>query len=783
MSTSVVTKHDFNDAFERRFDPTSPFVYKTVFVLLLYWQEADYDFKSEADRLELLFGEKFHYDVERFAIPSEDSATALNDEIYRVRRQYSKPNSLIIIHYGGHGDKDDERKDEDVSSPRKSVWAAKTNITNTDILDWSYIQPQLKFGKGDFLVILDCCFGAQAARASSDHVIPSNVELLAAAPMGQSVPAPGIDSFTTAFIDEVELALDRQGYAEISDLHHRLASRDRDLMQTPQHFCHRTQTTIRLQPHTQGAEVMSLSGFGTTLTMEMIFRSPLDQRILARVLRWLSNSVPHEVSGLKVTNLIHKAKAAEDLVNAMDSDKGMAQDQLRSALHLSALPEDSKVEMRSAWSNFNWSLVQSLKSIVSLDNTSDYWNANQNMKVESDPKDEETKIRQFLQDFDSNVTLLASAIERNVLSIPEILEANVDTAAQYPAAVKDLNLVQSLQKKMENILFKAALDKNASFKKDLFSDTYSANNHPKAGSLVEDYHPKFGRVLIEYSYYPVRDEKMNDAMWESVQEKNGARMEHLVKLLRGPNSGFNTPSCVSWTSTTEKTRYGLIFKHPHDKPYRAVSLYDVLGPPPCNSPPFPRPTLGQRFLIAQKIGQALLKWHSVGWLHESISSLNVLFFQNQTSNTIDYSEPLLYGFSFSRYTGHYSTPCQGKDDIIRNVYQHPERQGLFPEFTHRKEHDLYSFGVLLFELGFWSRAPELFSKYLALERIKAIKSGMLRRVQHLEPEMGTAFAGATKACLEMDLGVREDDEAKSKLARAFESRVLRKLDPGTRLDD
>jgi hypothetical protein len=125
--------------------------------------------------------------VFRFEIPSQDSDSAVDEEIGRVRLTFSTPRSLVIIHYGGH-------VDPDVSSPegqnfftQKSVWAANSKSADNTKLDCSDIQPQLRLGKGDFLVILDCCFGAQAARTPTRPVIPSNVELLVSVPSKTNV--------------------------------------------------------------------------------------------------------------------------------------------------------------------------------------------------------------------------------------------------------------------------------------------------------------------------------------------------------------------------------------------------------------------------------------------------------------------------------------------------------------------------------------------------------------------------------------------------------------------
>lgn len=197
----------------------------------------------------------------------------------------------------------------------------------------------------------------------------------------------------------------------------------------------------------------------------------------------------------------------------------------------------------------------------------------------------------------------------------------------------------------------------------------------------------------------------------------------------------------------------------------------------------PRPSLGQRFKLVPALGQLLLKWHSVGWVHESISSLNIIFFRNRDDNTVYYSRFDLHGWSFSRFTSQHSTPRQGEDDLLRDMYQHPSRQGNTPPERHTKEHDIYSFGVLLFEIGCWDRMSGMFGELLRNRRVDLIRDEMLSRTHELAQQMGTAYSAATRFCLNNDFDIQEDDKVQSKLARMFEHRVLGRLERGTQLDD
>ena len=94
--------------------------YKSVSVLIIHWQYSDDEgFENEAHALGDLFNNDFHYDVEHYAIPSIDSHLSLDNKINTFLALKGQPDNLVIIHYGGHGDADDEDYHD-----KLAVWAA-----------------------------------------------------------------------------------------------------------------------------------------------------------------------------------------------------------------------------------------------------------------------------------------------------------------------------------------------------------------------------------------------------------------------------------------------------------------------------------------------------------------------------------------------------------------------------------------------------------------------------------------------------------------------------------
>lgn len=99
-------------------------------------------------------------------------------------------------------------------------------------VDWSDIHPKLGHVKAEILLLLDCCFAGQAARANQNSALPANVELVAACAMGVKTRPPGPHSFTTHLIKQLRASLKTTGSAKIADIVNSLASRDSECRET-----------------------------------------------------------------------------------------------------------------------------------------------------------------------------------------------------------------------------------------------------------------------------------------------------------------------------------------------------------------------------------------------------------------------------------------------------------------------------------------------------------------------------------------------------------------------
>jgi hypothetical protein len=153
-----------NEDLDRHFDRNRTNDYDRVACLTLYWEGAGSEYKEEALKVQLFFASKLKYSATLYEIPLEKPFWNADRAISHFIESVSDKRCLAIIHYGGHGDEDIER-DQNRRQPRMSVWAARDDASSPRF-SWSSIQKKLGESEGHVLLILDCCFAAQAARGN-----------------------------------------------------------------------------------------------------------------------------------------------------------------------------------------------------------------------------------------------------------------------------------------------------------------------------------------------------------------------------------------------------------------------------------------------------------------------------------------------------------------------------------------------------------------------------------------------------------------------------------------
>jgi serine/threonine protein kinase len=108
-------------------------------------------------------------------------------------------------------------------------------------------------------------------------------------------------------------------------------------------------------------------------------------------------------------------------------------------------------------------------------------------------------------------------------------------------------------------------------------------------------------------------------------------------------------------------------------------------------------SLSDRFRVAHQLATSVSYIHTYGFVHKNIRPETVLIFQNQKS-------PLGASFllGFEKFRLEDSRTMRTGDCVWeKNLYRHPRRQGLKPEEDYTMQHDIYSLGVCLLEIGLW----------------------------------------------------------------------------------
>ncbi|KAL2130291.1 hypothetical protein VTI74DRAFT_6663 [Chaetomium olivicolor] len=127
-------------------------------------------------------------------------------------------------------------------------------------------------------------------------------------------------------------------------------------------------------------------------------------------------------------------------------------------------------------------------------------------------------------------------------------------------------------------------------------------------------------------------------------------------------------------------------------------------------------SLSRRVRLAQELAISVSYVHTFNFVHKNICPESVLIFKEglsaqldraivsttATSTTITTSRrsSFLIGFeSFRSASG--ATNMMGDQDWAHNIYRHPDRMGEYPAEEYKMQHDIYSLGVCLLEIGLW----------------------------------------------------------------------------------
>jgi hypothetical protein len=208
------------------------------------------------------------------------------------------------------------------------------------------------------------------------------------------------------------------------------------------------------------------------------------------------------------------------------------------------------------------------------------------------------------------------------------------------------------------------------------------------------------------------------------------------------------------------------------------------------------PSLDDRFRLARKLCAAVAQLHTVGWVHKSIRSDNILFFKALSSDdSLSTQEPsktpgpetfeslYISGWEYSRPETGLSSVRSGSEDIEENIYRHPDQWGL-PTIRFNRNHDVYSLGVILLEISRWKRAITFHpSRFRHCEAAKVVRDYFIKEATSTKTSgsMGHRYQEIILKCLQgtfdppevtADLEMVHGNDVQSDLTIDFENETF-----------
>ncbi|KAL6902614.1 prion-inhibition and propagation domain-containing protein [Trichoderma evansii] len=258
------------------------------------------------------------------------------------------------------------------------------------------------------------------------------------------------------------------------------------------------------------------------------------------------------------------------------------------------------------------------------------------------------------------------------------------------------------------------------------------------------HHNVAGDVLIEWVDYD------REAIEERVAHVR--RMDDLARMMHSASEchpDLHSIDCLGYTDDSANSRYGLVYKAPASSHSTLKTL--------ISSPDLKTPDLDERIHLAKTLAVAVWSLHSLDWLHKSLCSSNILFFPSAFSTSAnsptasaalvpDISHPYLSGFDASRPELDTALSVAPKNPSIEDLHRHP---GSLRGSPHIKSFDIYSFGLVLLEIGMWKVLQAYYKAHYSAERWRD-KVVLAVLVPALGSKVGKKYKEVVEMCLRVD---------------------------------
>ena len=493
-------------------------------------------------------------------------------------------------------------------------------------LDWSKIQPSVvEDTDSDVLIILDCCYAAQAARGRGSN----KVELLAASGMGCRTPGVGAFSFTCALINQMRfMSSISDSHYTVGQLHARMSKAEVGLQTTPVLFnLSGSGESIHIPSKLVGPKPVKEGEAYYCFTVTVTDRPTKHQ--IAQISDWLKTAAPRSISEVSINSILLKSQRLRQITDANPSKESRT-------TFFERIPAASQDELKQALDGVDQHITDSTF-------------------LANFPKSSSSKAEAFVTELDKRISYGLEVLEDAALAMsPKDLK---DFEEVELARIMGLSDGASML--LSNMGERQLRPPKLPDEVELTSPS-PASTHFASGSLSS------GAVIVEYIYY-------QESQQGGPPSDTTSQLDKLSALLSEADpSKFHVLPCIGYFHDPEFTRYGLVYRQTIKHDFAILSSkYET----------DPRLALGHRFALAYALAESVLHFHAVGWLHEGLRSENIIIFQD------DYTSPRIFGFNYSR-TDVDRSKMSADFVLDRNIYRHPDRWGA-PSKEFSKVHDLY----------------------------------------------------------------------------------------------
>lgn len=175
-------------------------------------------------------------------------------------------------------------------------------------------------------------------------------------------------------------------------------------------------------------------------------------------------------------------------------------------------------------------------------------------------------------------------------------------------------------------------------------------------------------------------------------EKEAKVRDIAQRLTKVDPTTFSLMRCSGFVSDEVETNIHLVFKTPNNQRDPKSLRYTLTVGDEKHS-------LSDRFHLAVQLARAVCSVHTFGLVHKGIRPENILIFRDPNS---ELGSAFLVGFETTRADADIDTTLRRSDaDWEKNLYRHPKRQGVRLQDPYVMQHDIYSLGVCLLEIGLW----------------------------------------------------------------------------------